>query len=170
MVEERVLSNLHFNKHFEPKYVKAATNNGRCRLVKSLKPVPTILNPDSGDSPEVARMKAPVFVPRKSPRKRSSQKDDQTYQEIDDKLTPSGYSLTRYDQHIVFFRKSRSMIHPFLRSRSAFGSIMICISSCFIRMAHPFRPCPFHYQIGFLKKEGTASLRGRSCCRTFKIT
>ena len=29
-------------KHFEPKYVKAATTNGRCRLVKSLKPVPTI--------------------------------------------------------------------------------------------------------------------------------
>ena len=61
--------------HFEPKYVKAATTNGRCRLVKSLKPVPTILDPDSGESPEVARMKAPVSVPRKSPRKRLFQED-----------------------------------------------------------------------------------------------
>ena len=101
-------------KHFEPKYVKAATTNGRCRLVKSLKPVPTILDPDSGESPEVARMKAPVSVPRKSPRKRLFQEDQyQTYldkdmirsfEDIDEKLTPSGYTLTKYDQHLVFYK------------------------------------------------------------------
>ena len=76
--------------------------------------MPTILDPDSNDSPEVARMKAPVSVPRKSPRKRLFQEDQyqkflendviSSYADIDEKLTPTGYTLTRFDQHLVFYK------------------------------------------------------------------
>ena len=103
-------------KHFEPKYVKVADDKGRCRLVKSLKPVPTILDPDSNDSPEVAHMKAPVSVPRRSPRKRLFQEDEykkfmeddliRSYSDINEKMTPAGYTVARFDQHIVFYRVS----------------------------------------------------------------
>ena len=34
-------------KHFEPKYVRVSDENGRDRLIRKLKPVPTILDPDS---------------------------------------------------------------------------------------------------------------------------
>ena len=89
-------------KHSEPKYVRVSNENGRDRLIRKLKPVPTILDPDSNDSPEVARMKAPVSVPRKSPRKRLFQEDQyqkflendviSSYDDIDEKLTPTGYT------------------------------------------------------------------------------
>ena len=101
-------------KHFEPRYVRVSDENGRDRLIRKLKPVPTILDPDSNDSPEVARMKAPVSVPRKSPRKRLFQEDQyqkflendaiSSYDDIDEKLTPTGYTLTRFDQHLVFYK------------------------------------------------------------------
>ena len=63
-------------RHFEPKYFKTGSTNARYRLVKGLKPVPTIRDPDAEESPEVARMKAPVSVPRRSPRKRLFQEDE----------------------------------------------------------------------------------------------
>ena len=53
-------------RHFEPKYIKTGSNNARYRLVKTLKPVPTIRDPDLEKSPEVSHMKAPVSIPRKS--------------------------------------------------------------------------------------------------------
>ena len=63
--------------HFEPKYVKKGEgSNGRCRLVKALKPVPTIFDPNLQVSPVVSHMKAPISVPRKSPRKRIFQEDE----------------------------------------------------------------------------------------------
>ena len=59
-------------RHFEPIYIKQGTGpKGRSRLIKSLKPVPTILDPDVQVSPVVSHMKAPSSVPRKSPRKRN---------------------------------------------------------------------------------------------------
>ena len=101
-------------KHFKPQYVKKGDGpNGRCRLLKQLKPVPTIFSPK--DSPVVSHMKAPrISAPRKSPKKRLFQEDQyqkfldddmiRSYDEIDDTLTPTGYTLTRYDHHLVFYK------------------------------------------------------------------
>ena len=59
-------------------------------------------------------MKAPVSVPRKSPRKRLFQEDQyqkfldndviKCFDEIDEKLTPTGFTLTKFDQHLVFYK------------------------------------------------------------------
>ena len=64
-------------KHFEPRYVKRGEGvNGRSRLVKDVKPVPTIFSPGSGDSAVVAHMKAPIAILRMSPKKRVYQEDE----------------------------------------------------------------------------------------------
>ena len=101
-------------RHFEPKYFKTGATNARYRLIKGLKPVPTIRDPDVEESPEVAHMKAPVSVPRRSPRKRLFQEDEyskfleadiiRSFSDIDDKLTPSGWSISKFEEHLVFFK------------------------------------------------------------------
>ena len=44
-------------KHFEPHYYKTGAQGKRYRLVKKLKPVPTIFDPEESH-------KSPVFVPK----------------------------------------------------------------------------------------------------------
>ena len=57
-------------KHFEPHYYKAGTKGKGYRLIKKLKPVPTIFDPeDSHLSAESKYLKFFVSVPRKSPTK-----------------------------------------------------------------------------------------------------
>ena len=61
--------------HFEPIYVKQGKDGKRYRLIKSLKPVPTIFDPASKEGPTASHMKAPISVPRKSPKKRPFQEE-----------------------------------------------------------------------------------------------
>ena len=64
-------------KHFEPRYYKRGAQGKRYRLVKKLKPAPTIFDPgeSSNMSAEANHLKSPVSIPRKSPTKRVYQED-----------------------------------------------------------------------------------------------
>ena len=102
-------------RHFELVYVKKGIGeNGRTRLIKTKKPVPTILDPDVKVSPVVSHMKAPSAVPRKSPRKRIFQEDEYekftkqdtiaSFDDMTESLAPLGYQTNRYNDHIVYYR------------------------------------------------------------------
>ena len=102
-------------KHFEPQYYKKGAQGKRYRLVKKLKPVPTIFDPgeSSNLSAEANHLKSPVSVPRKSPTKRVYQEDQlhvfeeqdkiKSFDDIDSKLAPLRYTFQRYDDHVVFY-------------------------------------------------------------------
>ena len=57
-------------KHLEEKYYSKGKNDKRCRLTKTLKPVPTIFNPNIQISQcsSSSHIISPVTVPRRSPR------------------------------------------------------------------------------------------------------
>ena len=58
-------------KHFEPHYYKTGAKGKRYRLIKKLKPVPTIFDREESHlSAEPRYLKSPISVPRKSPTKR----------------------------------------------------------------------------------------------------
>ena len=84
------------------------------RLVKKLKPVPTIFDPEENHlSAESKHLKSPVSIPRKSPTKRIYQKDQyqifeeldkiKSFDDIDSTMTPPGYAFQKYDDHVVFY-------------------------------------------------------------------
>ena len=65
-------------KHFEKKYYRKGKNDKRYRLTKTLKPVPTIFNPNNIQTSQCSSSShiiSPVTVPRRSPRARISQDD-----------------------------------------------------------------------------------------------
>ena len=63
-------------KHFEPHYYKTGVPGKRYRLVKKLKPMPTIFYPkESHLSVESKHLKSPVSAPRKSLTKTVYQQD-----------------------------------------------------------------------------------------------
>ena len=95
------------SKHFEPMYINVGAGpDGRTRLKKNLKPVPTILDPNKKLSPVVSHMKAPSSVPRRSPRKRIFQEDQfeefsktdtiNSFDDLDASLAPLGYLTVKY--------------------------------------------------------------------------
>ena len=107
------------SKHFEANYLKMGEGpNGRTTLLRKLKPVPTIFSPGSADSPLVSHMKVPVSIPRKSPRKRLYQEDQyerfldqdviKSFDDINEKMIPSGFVLTRYAEHLVIYEMKTS--------------------------------------------------------------
>ena len=109
-------------KHFEPKYYKTGAQGKRYRLLKNLKPVPTIFDPEESHlSAESKHLIAPISVPRKPPTKRIYQEDQlQVFQEldkiknfkdIDSTLTPPGYTFQKYDDHVVFYRLETNVLN-----------------------------------------------------------
>ena len=57
--------------HFKPKYFRKGQKNKTYRLIKKLKPVPTIFNPTYfTKSSSSSNLISPASIPRKSPRKR----------------------------------------------------------------------------------------------------
>ena len=101
-------------KHFEPHYYKRGAERKRYRLVKNLRPVPTIF--DTEESHLLAQSKylrSPVSVPRKLPTKRVYQQDQfklfeeqnkiKSFDDIASTLTTSGYTFQKYDYHVVFY-------------------------------------------------------------------
>ena len=97
--------------HFAPSYIKEGVKS-RPRLITKLKPVPTIIVGE--ESAVVSNMKHPVSVPRKSPTKRVYQPDQyedflagdriESLNDIDDKVTPMGFNVEKFEEHIVFFK------------------------------------------------------------------
>ena len=73
--------------HFEQHYYKTGAQGKRYRLVKKLKPVHTIFDPEESHlSVESKHLKSPVSVPRKSPTKRVYQQDQFKLSEEHDKI------------------------------------------------------------------------------------
>ena len=64
-------SNVICIKHFEKKYLKMREGKKRCRLDMSMKPVPTIFDPSTHASSSTSALKAPIRIPRKSPKNRN---------------------------------------------------------------------------------------------------
>ena len=94
----------------------------RYRLVKKLKPVPTIFDPEESHlSAESKHLKSPVSVPRKSPTKRVYQQDQfnlfeeqdkvKRFNDIDSTLTPQGYTFQKYDDHAVFYHLATNVLN-----------------------------------------------------------
>ena len=91
--------------------------------MKKLKPVPTIFDPgeSSNLSAEANHLKSPVSVPRKLPTKRVYQEDQlhvfeeqdkiKSFDDIDSKLAPLGYTFQRYDDHVVFYRLQTNVLN-----------------------------------------------------------
>ena len=66
-----------WKNQFEPEYFRKGQNNKRYRLIKNLKPVPTIFNPSYvTQSSSSSNLIYPVSIPRKSPRKWIFQKNN----------------------------------------------------------------------------------------------
>ena len=101
-------------KHFENKYLKMGKGKKRCRLDISMKPVPIIFDPSTHASSNTNALKAPIRIPRKSPKKRNVLADEYAefvnndkimqFESIDETLAPPGYTIAKYEDHIVFYK------------------------------------------------------------------
>ena len=58
-------------KHFEKEYLKMGEGKKRCRLDMSMKPIPTLFDLSTHASSSTSALKAPIRIPRKSPKKRN---------------------------------------------------------------------------------------------------
>ena len=101
--------------NFEPKYFRKGQNNKRYRLIKKLKPVPTIFKPSYiTQSSSTSNLISPVSILRKSSRKRIIQEEQyETFladdsikklSNINENLAPLGYSFQQRDDHVKFFK------------------------------------------------------------------
>ena len=96
-------------KHFEDKNYQKGEGNKRFRLIKTLKPVPTIFNPSNPNfrNSSACQVTSPVTIPRKLTRKLVYQEDHyqsfladdviKTDSDINESLRPSGYSFQKDD-------------------------------------------------------------------------
>ena len=110
------LSSYICKNHFEPKYFRKGQKNRRYRLIKKLKPVPTIFNRSyvTHMSSSSSNLISSVSIPRKSPRKRIFEEERyQTFlagdlikklSEINENLARPGYSFQQTDDHVKFFK------------------------------------------------------------------
>ena len=110
-------------KNFEEKYSSKDKNGKRYRLIKTLKPVPTIFNPSIQISKcsSSSHIISPVTVPRRSSRKRVYQ-DDQ-YQssmnydlinkliDIKESLSLAGFLFKKNNDYVTFFKIEFSEKH-----------------------------------------------------------
>ena len=86
----------------------------RCRLDMSMKPVPTIFDASTQASSSTSTLKAPIRIPQKSSSKRNVFADECVefvnndkiikFESIDETLAPSGYTIAKYEGHIVFYK------------------------------------------------------------------
>ena len=113
--------------HFEAE----GKNDNRWRLIKTLKPVPTIYikhdsslsdssqGPSTSTSSVVDTMISPsimptISIPRKSPKKRLFREDEfskfldkdliKDFSCVNESMCPAGYSCTKYDDHVVYYK------------------------------------------------------------------
>ena len=106
-------------KHFEDKYYQKGEGNKRFRLIKTLKPVPTIFDPSNPNfrNSSACQITSPVSIPRKSPRKHLYQEDQyqsfladdviKNFSDINKNTCPSGYLFQQYDDRVLFFQVNK---------------------------------------------------------------
>ena len=111
---EPTLSSFICVKYFDEKYYSKGKNDKRYHLTKTLKPVPTIFNPNiqTSQCSSSSHIISPVTVPRRSPRARISQ-DDQ-YQsfmnydligkliDIKERLSLAGFLFKKNNDYVTF--------------------------------------------------------------------
>ena len=109
-------------KHCEPHYYKSRTKGKRYKLIKKLKPVPTIFDSEQSHlSAESKVLKLPISVPRKSRTKRVYQQDQfklfeeqdniKSFDDIGSTLTPPWYTFQKYDNHAVFYHLENNVLN-----------------------------------------------------------
>ena len=86
----------------------------RSRLDMSMKPVPTIFGPSIHASSSRSALKAPIRIPRKSSKKRNvfageyvefvNNDKIMEFESTDETLAPSGYTIAKYEDHVVFYK------------------------------------------------------------------
>ena len=101
-------------KHYQKKCLKMGEGKKRCRLDMSMKPVPTIFDPSTHASSSTSALKAPVRIPRKSPKKRNVFADEYVefvnddkimkFESVDETLAPPGYTFAKYEDHVIFYK------------------------------------------------------------------
>ena len=103
-------------KHFDKKYYKKGEKSQRYRLIKHMKPVPTIFDPKKviDENSEINNVTSPVSIPRRSPRKRLYQEDQyeaftandliENLDCLNENSSPIGYTFKRNDDHVLFYK------------------------------------------------------------------
>ena len=105
-------------KYFEKKYYKRGNTNQRFRLIKKLKPIPTIFDCTNLSEEGPSQLIKPSNSLRKSPIKRIFQPDQyrqfllsdliNNFDDITESLAPDGFSFLKYDDHVIFYKLSHS--------------------------------------------------------------
>ena len=103
-------------KHFESKFLKKGEHEKRFRLIKTLKPIPTIY-PASRKASSTYK----VSLPRKSPKKRVFQEDQYDefkrnnniigLESITESDCPQGYLYAKYEDHVIFHKIVLNELH-----------------------------------------------------------
>ena len=97
-------------KHFEEKYYRKGKNDKRYRLTETLKPLPTIFNPNiqTSQCSSCSHIISPVTVPRRSPRKPVYQDDQyQSFMNYDlinkprESLSLAGYLFKKNNDYVT---------------------------------------------------------------------
>ena len=80
----------------------------------SMESVPTIFYPSTHASSSTSALKAPIKIPRKSPKKRSVFADEYVefvnndkimkFESTDETLAPPGYTIAKYEGHVIFYK------------------------------------------------------------------
>ena len=101
-------------------YHKTQAKRKQYRLIKKLKPVPTIFYPEESQLSAEPKY-SPISVPRKSLTKRVYQQDQfklsreqekiKSFDDIDSTLTPMGYTFQKYDNHVAFYHLETNMLN-----------------------------------------------------------
>ena len=103
-------------KHFEKKYYEKGKTSKRYRLAMNVKPVPTIFDPKKviSKNSEVNNVTSSICIPRRTPRKRLYQEDqDELFISKDsvedskclnESFSPSGYTFRKNDDHVLFYK------------------------------------------------------------------
>ena len=103
-------------KHFEGKFLKKGEHEKRFRLIKTLKPIPTIY-PASTKTSSTYK----VSLTRKSPKKRVFQEDQYDefkrnnniigLESITESDCPQGYLYAKYEDHVVLHKIALNELH-----------------------------------------------------------
>ena len=85
-----------------------------CCLDMGMKPVPTMFDPSTHASSSTSALKAPIRIPRKSPKKRNVFADEYVvfvnndkimkFESTDETLAPPGYTIAKHEDHVVFYK------------------------------------------------------------------
>ena len=103
-------------KHFEGKFLKKGEHEKRFRLIKTLKPIPTIY-PASTKTSSTYK----VSLPRKSPKKRVFQEDQYDefkrnnniigLESITESDCPQGYLYAKHEDHVILHKIVLNELH-----------------------------------------------------------